>query len=218
VTPALPPNAAFDFSAPSPAAGTPALGTPAPTPAPQPSPGLSATETAKLNQEWAATGALSPESYAFLGAKGYDQQTVNNYIEGQRAIANQRIAEVYQAVGGQPAYDAAKNWASQNLQPAEKTILQNELRSGDPARMQAAARMLTARFQQSQGPAAPGLVHGNAPQFSTVAPFRSAAEVTAAMKDPRYGADQAYRDSVQARMQASGGIFSVTEVSKAQQF
>ena len=92
-------------------------------------------------------------------------------------------------------------WASESLEENEIEAFNSIMEQGNPAAMQMAVRGLQARFSQSSGSPAK-LIQGD-----TIGPsggaFRSVAELTAAMKDPRYHKDPAYRRDVENRLKNS---------------
>ena len=152
-----------------------------------------------LSQEFASTGALSEASYKALADAGYDQDLVNGYIAGQQAIAAQRESEGYALGGGKETYTAMVTWAAKNLSADEQAVFDSAV-SGSPAQMKQAITALKAQYEAANG-RDPQLVQGrSAAGGEGDTPFASRAEVTAAMRDPRYRNDTAYRAMVERRV------------------
>jgi hypothetical protein len=154
-----------------------------------------------LSEEFNSTGALSQESYASLEAKGFHRELVDAFIEGQKAIAVQFANEVTSTVGGAETYAEVTAWAAQNLTPAEIDAFNETVDSGNLAKAKLAVAALKAKYDAAVG-SEPELLNG-ATNGDSGDVFRSTAELTAAMKDPRYKKDPAYRADVQAKLARS---------------
>ena len=178
-------------------------GTPAPvvpgTPAPVVVEGK--PDMAALSAEFAGAGALSEASYAALAAAGLDKGTVDTYIEGQKALAATRDNAGFELAGGKDQFTAMSAWAASSMTAEDITVLNAGL-AGNAAQMKQAVTSLKAQYEAANG-REPTLVKGGATSGTgTDAAFASRAEVTAAMRDPRYKADPAYRASVERRVGA----------------
>lgn len=153
--------------------------------------------------ELAKDGKLSDVSYAAFEKLGIPKPSVDAFIQGQHAQANVYLNEIYTAGGGKDSYTSMVQWAAANLSAEETVAFDGVLRAGDRGAMQMAVAGLKARFTASNGTSgtlvqpAPGEV-----QTATAA-FQNQAELTAAMKDPRYAKDSAYRNQVAAKLAAS---------------
>lgn len=156
-------------------------------------------DMSKYETEFSSTGQLSPESYAELSSRGFDKNIVDNYIAGKQAQIQQQKAALLEPVGGEAGYTAMTQWAAQNLSPQEVEAYNKAVASPDQAVVANAIAGLHARHTLSVGQT-PSLVSGTASANSGPAPFRSWAEVTAAMSDPRYKNDPAYQSDVMQRM------------------
>lgn len=185
-------------------AGTPADGAgekPADKPADEQKPveAPAKPDVAALTKEFAETGSLSEASYAALESAGLTKDVVDSYIAGQVALAAQRDAVGYSHVGGKEAFTAMATWAASALAPADVEVLNRGL-SGSDAEMKAAVLSLKAQYEAANGKA-PQLTTGSGAGANEAAtPFASRAEVTAAMRDPRYKNDPAYRATVEWRV------------------
>ena len=63
-------------------------------------------DMAQLEQEFADNGELGEDSLAKLESQGISKDIVNNYIDGQRAVALQIETEVKDIAGGRDGYNA----------------------------------------------------------------------------------------------------------------
>lgn len=149
-----------------------------------------------FTEEFVEKGALTPESYAKLEAAGYSKEVVDQYIEGRVAVAAQRDTVAYEVAGGEESYTEMAKWAAVNLTPAERQAYNDSLR-GSVEQMKLAIGGLKARYQAVAG-SDPNLVGGS--RGAGDPGFESMAQVTAAMKDPRYKSDPAYRKQVEQKL------------------
>jgi len=152
-------------------------------------------------KEYSENGNLSEESIANLVSQGIPETVVRNYLDGLGAISERHTQQIYGIVGGEQQYTSMMEWASENLDEQEIDAFNSIMEQGNQASMQMAVRGLQARYAQTNGSPSK-LVQGE-----TIGPsggvFRSIAEVTAAMKDPRYHKDPAYRRDVENRLRNS---------------
>lgn len=153
-----------------------------------------------FSQEFAQNGTLSDKSYAELQNLGIPRDLVDAYISGQQALAETQVNTVYSTVGGPEQYQAMTEWAAENLPEADVDAFNNAIESGDQSMVMFAVRGLAAQFAAANN--SPRLVQGSTSNNGTSA-FRSLAEVTAAMRDPRYRRDPAYRADVESRLRVS---------------
>ena len=146
-------------------------------------------------------GDLTEESYAAFEASGIPREPVSEYVEGVKARAEMTRIETLAQAGGEEAYERMTEWALKELSDSEIDAYDSIMNTGDTNQINMAIRGLSARYQQANG--APNLVSGITGQSSGVNAFRSWAEVTSAMKDPRYQNDPAYQKDVQSRLSVS---------------
>jgi hypothetical protein len=92
-------------------------------------------------------------------------------------------------------------WASQNLSEQEIGLYDAAMDRGDPLTMFFAAQALHSRYQDATGYDGEMLT-GSAPR-NTGDVFRSQAELIAAMSDPRYDKDPAYRQDIADKLAVS---------------
>ena len=169
-----------------------------------------------LNEQWHTTGALPEEAYAKLEGQGVSRAVVDQWLagvsrteaaQGKEAELNERerqardeaaAREVFSAVGGRDVYQRMAAWAHANLSPQEQDAYNDIMNSGNLSAINFAVAGLESRYRKALG-ADPRLVSGGA-GAEDLAVYRSSAEVTEAMRDPRYKTDPAYRRDVVARL------------------
>lgn len=149
-------------------------------------------------KEFSETGKLSDESFAALEADGLPRSIVEGYIAGQVALRDARDAAGFSLAGGKEQFSKMAEWAAKSLPQAEIDVLNSGL-AGTDAQMKQAVLALKAQYEATFG-SSPALARGDAPATTGPTPFSSRAEVTAAMRDPRYRTDQAYRQMVASRI------------------
>ena len=154
-----------------------------------------------LQAEYAANGSIGEESYKQLEEAGFPQQLVDSWIAGQQSLANDINAQVFSSVGGEEQYYQMIEWAGESLPPAEVDAFNKAIDSGDMSMVNMAVNGLAARYRSEVG-TEPQLIQGETTGNSGGS-FNSAAELTAAMRDPRYQNDPAYRQSVEQKLSRS---------------
>ncbi len=154
-----------------------------------------------LSQEFSELGGLSDEAYQALEEANIPRSVVDQFIDGQMAVANRIQQEAYSQVGGEEAYYDMIGWASDNLNEASIDAFNQAINSGDSATVNLAIQGLHAQYRSVNG-SEPTLVMG---ETSTVTGgvFESAAQLTAAMRDPRYENDPAYRQEIASKLARS---------------
>ena len=155
----------------------------------------------KLSSEFAKKGKLSEQAYKQLEESGISRDLTNQFITGQTAVATQMQNEAYGLVGGQDQYSEIINWAADSLPQTTIDTFNKAVNSGSKETIHMAIQGLQAQYRSANG-SEPTLVRG---ATNTVAGgvYESAAQLTAAMRDPRYKSDPAYRQEVAVKLQRS---------------
>jgi len=153
-----------------------------------------------LQQEYQELGGLSEDAYAALEEAGFPEAVVDQWIAGQQAISQQVQTEMFSLVGGQEQYQELVGWAADALPEAEIDAFNATMATQDPNMIRLAIQGLNARYRSE---AAPSLLQGGTGPVSTGGKFESTAELTAAMSDPRYAKDPAYRQQVSDKLARS---------------
>jgi hypothetical protein len=134
----------------------------------------------------------------------------NMFLQKQEAAQTPQatsadIEQIQESVGGTNEYQNMIQWAGQNLSEQEIAMYDKVMDRGDPLAMFFAVQALNARYQDSVGYDGEMLT-GQAPR-NTADAFRSQAELVAAMSDPRYDKDPAYRQDIAEKLERSNLAF-----------
>jgi hypothetical protein len=140
-------------------------------------------------------GKMDPIDVAnmFLTKQGEAQQT--------EVATEEDVTQIQESVGGVDEYQNMLQWAGQNLSEQEINLYDAAMDRGDPLTMFFAAQALNSRYQDAVGYDGEMLT-GSAPR-NTSNGFRSQAELIAAMSDPRYDKDPAYRQDIADKLAVS---------------
>lgn len=158
----------------------------------------------KFEAEFAEKGELTPESYKELEAKGLSKDQVDTYIEGRQYRAQREQEAVFEAVGGQERWNEMMPWASKSLPEARINELNGMLAKGGQTAVIAAQALQTA-YSEANG-LDPQYVSPDGLSVGDGGVFESTAQVQAAMLDPRYKSDEAYRRRVAAKLNRSNQL------------
>ena len=160
-----------------------------------------------ITQRFTDTGEISEDDYSKLSEAGFSKQVVDTYLDGLRGVGEgdeiptQQIQNIKDSVGGDQAYEQMADWCQQNLSEQEIKAFDKITETADAPVIQLAVEGLYSRYQNAMG-VEPDLVTGR-PAASGPNPYRSTAEVVAAMSDKRYGKDVSYTEDVQNRLAGS---------------
>lgn len=152
-------------------------------------------------------GEVTDEDIGALESVGLPRQTIDTYLAGLKAIAtlNQQAAET--AAGGAEAFSSARSWAAEKLSDADLDYYNKTV--ADPKTSTQAVEWLMAKYRAARPPEGkriPGVPSAAASGDL----FRSTAQVTEAMGDPRYQRDPAYRQQVAEKLLRSKRAGTIT--------
>jgi hypothetical protein len=158
--------------------------------------------------ELATTGDFTPETRNQIkSAMNVDDNVVDTFIAGQKALRKEAYDNAATVVGGQDNLNTILDWAAKGLDPAERDELNSVLAT--PA-YKTALMGLQARYTQEmankpkQQEPAQVANRENAAQTSDAAmpikAFETREQMNHAMSDPRYRTDPEYRAEVEARL------------------
>ena len=150
----------------------------------------------QMQQWYSQNGQLSEEHYKALEKSGIPKGIVDQYIAGQEAQAEKYRDSIISKVGGQDNFSAMVEWAKVNMSEQEIAAYNKATSSADMAVVENTVLGLAYRYQSAVGKD-PKLLGG---QTAGSSGFQSVAQLTEAMKDPRYEKDPAYRKEVQNRL------------------
>ena len=154
-----------------------------------------------LQNEFNENGGLNEDSYKKLEEAGFPKSLVDTWIAGQQALATDIHEQIFGTVGGEENYNQMIEWAGDNLPPSDIDAFNKAVDSGDINMINFAVNGLTARYRSEVG-TEPRLLQGET-NGTSGGSYQSAAELTAAMRDPRYQSDPAYRRSVSDKLSRS---------------
>ena len=160
-----------------------------------------------ITNRFLETGNINDDDYTKLQEGGFSKQVIDTYLDGIRSqgnvaeIAKGEISDIQQIAGGEQGYEQMRSWANENLSKDEIVAFDNLTATGSAPAIKLAVQGLYSQYSNAMG-IEPDLVSGR-PSSNGLAPYRSAAEVTAAMSDPRYGKDMTYTGPVQEKLRES---------------
>ena len=159
---------------------------------------------------YANDGTLSEETIERFSEMS-SQDLVNAYLQIQAnnpqapqqtyELSESEVNTVQNAAGGEANYNRVVNWAAENLTDAAIDAFDTVVDSGNTMAIQIAFAGLQAEYNEANGYEG-RMLQGRAPNRSGNA-YRSQAELVAAMGDPRYDSDPAYRADVVAKLEQS---------------
>ena len=139
------------------------------------------------------------------------QDLVNAYLEIQAnnpqapqqsvELSDAQVNSVQNAAGGEGNYNRVIEWAASNLSNAAVDAFDSVIDSGNPAAINIAFQGLQAQYNEANGYEGRMLTGKAASSKGQV--YRSQAELVAAMGDPRYDTDPAYRQDVISKLEQS---------------
>ena len=138
------------------------------------------------------------------------QDLVNAYIEmveknppqaNQEAdVSQSQINQIQNSVGGENQYQKLMQWAGTNLPENEINAFDGLINTGNVDAIQLGVQALKSKYDEANGYEG-RMLTGKAATTADV--FRSQAQLVAAMSDPRYDTDPAYRQDVVAKLERS---------------
>ena len=158
-------------------------------------------------------GEIPEEMYQSLLDAGLSKNAIDSYLTGSAAemgygdegaaeeIAQEEVKGIRDSIGGDEAYGKMVSWALENLSKPEIEAFNEATNTMSGPQLSMMVQGLYTRYQNAMG-VEPSLYSGR-PAASGPTPYRSTAEVVAAMCDPRYGKDVTYTEDVQRRLAGS---------------
>jgi len=159
---------------------------------------------------YANDGQLSEETISRFSDMS-SQDLVNAYLEIQAnnpqapqqavQLSESDVNQVQNAAGGEANYNRVINWAAENLTEGAIDAFDSVVDSGNPMAINIAFQGLQAEYNEANG--YEGRMLQGKPASSSGDVYRSQAELVAAMGDPRYDTDPAYRADVVQKLNQS---------------
>ena len=175
-----------------------------------PEPSAAQSLITDASSEFAESGVLTDETLAKFNEMS-SQDLVKAYMEmsGQQEspvsapapdLTEAQVNGIKNYVGGEDNYSNLMSWSSENLDQETVAGFDAIVERGNPQAIKLALKGLMSEYESQNGYEG-RMLTGKAAQSPTG--FRSQAEVVAAMADPRYDNDPAYRQDVFAKLEQS---------------
>ena len=159
---------------------------------------------------YANEGTLSEETIEKFSEMS-SQDLVNAYLQIQQnnpqanpqgiEMSDAQVNSVMNAAGGEANYNRIVEWAASNLDNRSIDAFDSVVDSGNPAAINIAFAGLQSRYEDANG--YEGRMLSGKAASSGGDLYRSQAELVAAMSDPRYDTDPAYRADVVEKLNQS---------------
>ena len=125
--------------------------------------------------------------------------------DSSESLSEEQAEYLMDMVGGDKAYKSMIDWAGQNFSKEEISMYDGVMESGNPDAIFFAVQALQARYNDNVG--SDGQLLTGKGAENTDDSFKSQAELVAAMSDPRYDRDPAYRQDLMRRLENSDVSF-----------
>lgn len=143
----------------------------------------------------------STEDESESTASTEEEETSSDDEADVETLSEAQAQELMDMVGGEKAYKSMLEWAGDNFGKEEVEMYDQVMESGNPNAIFFAVQALQSRYNDSVGSDGQ-LLTGRGAQ-NTDDSFKSQAELVAAMSDPRYDRDPAYRADLMRRLENS---------------
>ena len=130
-----------------------------------------------------------------------EEETSSESEADVETLSEAQAEQLMEMVGGDKAYKSMLDWAGDNFSKEEVEMYDGVMESGNPNAIFFAVQALQARYNDAVGSDGQ-LLTGRGAQ-NTDDSFKSQAELVAAMSDPRYDRDPAYRADLMRRLENS---------------
>tara|TARA_Y100000593_G_scaffold94607_1_gene194600 strand:- start:2343 stop:3149 length:807 start_codon:yes stop_codon:yes gene_type:complete len=161
-----------------------------------------------MNTRWQQTGELQAEDYSELEKAGFTRDMVDAYLQGAQfrkdqdtELSAKQSAQIMSDYGGESEYKKMTSWAESNFTEAEQSAFNKAIRNQDIEVVKLAIAGLSARYS-ANAEREPRLIGGKTARESTDK-YESTAQIVAAMNDPLYKTDPAYRKKVENKIARS---------------
>ena len=115
-------------------------------------------------------------------------------------LSDAEMNQVYNSAGGEAEYNRLTSWAADNIPESKLDAFNSIIDRGNATAIQIAVAGLRSEYETQEGYEG-RMLTGKAARVSNG--FRSQAEVVAAMNDPRYDNDPAYRQDIYDKLERS---------------
>ncbi len=159
-------------------------------------------------------GSITDDMYASLESAGLSRASIDSYLAGRAAeegydVDEQEVPELNESeinsvrsiAGTEQDYNKLIQWAGSTLDQTTQQAFDSIVNSGDISMIKLAVTGLKAQYDNANGYEGRMLAGKSANSSGDV--FRSQPELVAAMSDPRYDRDPAYRQDVIEKLDRS---------------
>ena len=143
----------------------------------------------------------STEDESESTASTEEEETSSDDEADVETLTEAQAQNLMEMVGGDKAYKSMLDWAGDNFTQTEIEMYDGVMESGNPNAIFFAVQALQSRYNDAVGSDGQ-LLTGRGAQ-NTDDSFKSQAELVAAMSDPRYDRDPAYRADLMRRLENS---------------
>ena len=127
------------------------------------------------------------------------EESAEESPETGEQLTEDQANQLFEMVGGEQAYKSMLSWAGQSLDKAEVEMYDSVMASGNANSIYFAVQALNNKYSDAVGNDGQ-LLTGKRSAAQQDAQFRSQQELVAAMNDPRYDNDPAFRDDVMRKL------------------
>jgi len=127
------------------------------------------------------------------------QEEATKPTEDSGKLTEQQANQLYDMVGGESTYKDMLSWAGESLSQEEIEMYDSVMSDGNANSIYFAVQALNNKYTDSVGKDGQ-LLTGKRSAAQQDAQFRSQQELVAAMNDPRYDNDPAFRDDVMRKL------------------
>ena len=127
------------------------------------------------------------------------EESAEESTETGEQLTEDQANQLFEMVGGEQAYKSMLSWAGQSLDKAEVEMYDSVMASGNANSIYFAVQALQNKYTDAVGNDGQ-LLTGKRSAAQQDAQFRSQQELVAAMNDPRYDNDPAFRDDVMRKL------------------
>jgi hypothetical protein len=159
-------------------------------------------------------GTLSEDMYSKLESAGFNKSMVDSFLAGRQAESGitqteevderfntSEINDIQKSAGGEEGYNNLMNWVADSLSETEINAFNDLLDTGNTNQIKLAVEGLNFKYREANG--YEGRMLSGKPPTNSDDVFRSQAQLVAAMSDPRYDSDPAYRADIIAKLDRS---------------
>ncbi len=143
----------------------------------------------------------STEDESESTASTEEEETSSDDEADVETLSEAQAQDLMDMVGGDKAYKSMLSWANDNFSQDEVAMYDGVMESGNPSAIFFAVQALQSRYNDAVGTDGQ-LLTGRGAE-NTDDSFKSQAELVAAMSDPRYDRDPAYRADLMRRLENS---------------